>query len=531
VGADAFFGMGRLKDALFKEVWTHLKSQPNCRTLLLSLNSPAAGPRPLRAAWGELQANRKAEGLKTKAGLKDVLSERGDLFKMLSDERAHQLIELTDAARAFDVGDHRLLSANASAAPPPAPPAPVGASLQSVTDDAIRRAAANAISAFKPSDDSGGSSSSTSIPVEGKLLPVGALNNTAKAVVAGDSLALLAPAKKKQKNNNQSWTAYRPIDDGLMPTRHPQYGYMDIVWTPEIAMKREEAKRKEQEFVWALFQAAENHDGLRKGVTLSQLGADFKVSGLKKEPQFKNVKLVEFLKQFEDVFEVDESMPGPGVKVRLQPGAQAALPGAEEMLEVQLQESMLNLPERIEDAQTVKQKMQALRIEIVHTVAKRGGCSLQDIGQDPRVQRAKQAYGTQKKLIDFLKIYTFNFAITIEAGTTMVKVTSTDCADQRMVETLLMKQQQATADFRGKRTQFRGPPPGAPPGAPPSASSNANYWAQQQQHLQTSAALQVAAGYSQALASAYGTYGHTGTGFSPPVSGFSPALPAQYTRI
>merc|ERR1719163_1213654 len=108
----------------------------------------------------------------------------------------------------------------------------------------------------------------------------------------------------------------------------------------------------------ALYKAVEMHGG--SGVPLSQLGSDFRVSELKKDPTLKNWKLLDILgwKECENVFEMQAS-PGVtgGVAVKLQPGAEAALPDAEEAAEVvDMNEALL--PDRIDNPKTLKDKHQ-----------------------------------------------------------------------------------------------------------------------------------------------------------------------------
>merc|ERR1719277_2726609 len=102
-------------------------------------------------------------------------------------------------------------------------------------------------------------------------------------------------------------------------------------------------------------------------------------------PRFKNEKLIDIIRRYPDVFElVPDTIKGHPL-VRLQPGAQAALLDADEIDARITREAML--PERIELPITLREKMQCLRIELVHGLHRRGGRSpLQEEGHQPGEQ-------------------------------------------------------------------------------------------------------------------------------------------------
>jgi len=330
--------------------------------------------------------------------------------------------------------------------------------------------------------------------------------------------------------------------------------YQDLVWTPELATQQACQRQKVAEMCRALFRALDQHGG--QAVTLSTIGSDFKVAQLKKDPQFKNVKLVEIFKMFEDVFEV---MPDEGgsFKVRLQPGAQAALPDVEQMMEQELQEEVgLALPDRIENPRTTKEKMQSLRIELLYALARRGRrVPLQELGQEPRVQQRKQGLGTARKLVDFVKIFPSNFRVIAEEGLAqnmIVELASTDVKDQYMIDLAIVKNQQAMQQMSEKGARKgSGRGAGASGGRSGSASASASMpqmmlpaggsdayrmlYASyaQQQDASNAAALGALVQGLTAQANAAGMTGFSGfspgfsTGFSPPSTGFSPASPAS----
>jgi len=218
----------------------------------------------------------------------------------------------------------------------------------------------------------------------------------------------------------------------------PNRGYYDLLWTPRVEAARERERRKEWAMVRALYEAVDSYDG--EIVTISQMGIDYKVAQLKKDPQFKDEKLGDILKRYEEVFEVifDSTR---GCVARLQPGAQMALPDAEEALAAAISEAELMLPERIRSPTNVRDRMQALRIELVHALHRRGGhAAPQELGQEHRVQKVKANIAQAKKLIDFVKLFPTNFDITYdekkEATLTLI---SFDCNDSSMIDMSLMR--------------------------------------------------------------------------------------------
>merc|ERR1712187_999956 len=134
----------------------------------------------------------------------------------------------------------------------------------------------------------------------------------------------------------------------------------------------------------ALFEAVENCPADK--IALPQLGSDYKIAQLRKDPLFKNEKLLDLIKRYEDVFElVPDDRTNTRFAVRLQPGAAAALLDDEE-INARIDAEAL-LPQRIEDPVSVKDKIQALRIELIHALHRRGGRSpMNELLQEPRIQ-------------------------------------------------------------------------------------------------------------------------------------------------
>jgi len=251
--------------------------------------------------------------------------------------------------------------------------------------------------------------------------------------------------------------------------------YQDLVWTPQLAAAKKLELQTDAEMAFALFKAFELHDG--EAVTLSQLGSNDKVAQLKRHSQFKNVRLLDIVKQHENIFEVQPDGISGGWTVKRVPGAQAALalPGAEAISEQNLGKGNLMLPARIENPVGTKEKMQALRIELLHVLSRRGDrVPLQELGQVARVQQRKQGLHQAKKLIDFIRIFPRNFSVSADDDQMVVETASTNVADTSMIELSIQRSQQEFGKGFGSRhrhapsrhPQHMSPPAQAPP-APP----------------------------------------------------------------
>lgn len=402
--------MGVLKDAVHVSVLQHLRTQRNFQTLILSLNAPnGVGPTSIREAWSALKDGGKDEGMKKATGLQAVLKERLDLFTFHTNERGHNLITLAPDVQDLPAG---------SPLPPrgPAYNVPAQPLLDTTADPDMLSEA----------------------------LAAGQLLLSAEAQSPG-MITSLEPKKKKAKVSS-SYTG-GASNKGTSKGKFGQY--QDIVWTPQIAAQNALLKQKDAAMARALYNAAEVHGGKR--VTLSQLGSDFNVSALKKDSQFSNHKLIDILRFHENVFELVPDSGIGGFLVNLQPGAGAGLPDADTFFE-ELNEQSLMLPERIDEPRSQSQRMQALRIELVHVVHKRGGkAALNELGQDQRVQKVKTGLPKTLKLIEFIRMFPANFAITSNlTGLMDITLDSPDCYDQSMIERNILRAQQQTQAFRDK---------------------------------------------------------------------------------
>lgn len=199
----------------------------------------------------------------------------------------------------------------------------------------------------------------------------------------------------------------------------------------------------ETRMVWALYDAVQQYSGTGMA-SVSQLGADFKVSLLKKEAQFRTTKLQDILLSFEELFELRND--SGNVMVSLIEGGEEFLPDLDEHLVEEIQESTRSdqeLPERIHSPGSAKERMQALRIEIIHALHRRGGkAEAQGLGQDHLVQQCKERIYQARKLSDFLRIFPKNFGLTTsDAGGFIVELLEAGVADQTMIENSIQRNQ------------------------------------------------------------------------------------------
>lgn len=403
--------MGPLKDAVHLSVWTYLQTQQNFRTLMTSLNHPVQGSPQIRSAWNELKENGRVEGVRRSLGLQAFLQERPDIFEFVASDRGHQLVGLT--ARAQTVSPSEGL-----------PP--------------IQESAAMAFAQTGGSSPSNAPAAATEVDVDTAVEPEASVEILAAAV----SAAMVSETNSEERPAKVARTEKGKGKGKLVgKSRHGapfiwNIGYRDLVWTPEMDEKKHTEKTKENALLYALYEAVEMHGS--QTVPLSQLGSDFKVAELKKDQHFKNWRLLDILKEYEDVFELTPSSTAAGgMIVSLQPGAAAALPDAESRAE-HVSNEFLELPERIENPKNAIEKAQALRIELVHALTRRGGkCAIQELGQEPRVQEKKKVVHQAKKLLDWVKAFPGNFQLTPDGQNMIVDLASPNCDDLKVIEKLV----------------------------------------------------------------------------------------------
>ncbi|CAL1158156.1 unnamed protein product [Cladocopium goreaui] len=380
------------------EVWKHLQSVPQNKVPLSSVTTPKA----VKDAWAELQTTGSTEGVTKTAVLKSVLGERADLFEFAGDT-----IELTEAAQMMNPTD-------------------------GLPDNILTVAGGLEGYETKVAEEEVNSVVVDAAPGEAPRA-VGQVGGGRKARMRTSTY--IPPGKGKGKGKT-----------GL---------YSDMFWTPLIAQALAIERKKDSEMVRALFTAIELHSG--KCVTLSQLGSDFKVSQLKKDNMWKSVRLLDILEAYEDIFELVPDNTMGGWQVKLQPGAEAALPDVEEYMEREIREQDA-LPPRIENPRTAFDKMQSLRIELLYALQRRGNkVQLQELGQEPRVQKVKQSLHQAKKLIEFIRMFPTNFKVSSDDSQMIIEVISPSVSDQSMIDRALQRLNQDSGDRgKGSRKDARG---------------------------------------------------------------------------
>merc|ERR1719215_410268 len=107
-----------------------------------------------------------------------------------------------------------------------------------------------------------------------------------------------------------------------------------------------------------------------------------------------------------------------------------------------------------------RDKMQAFRIELLYALSRRNGrCAVQDLGQEPRVQRHKAGLLQAKKLLDFVKLFPANFRVLTDDPQQpgmMIEVGSANVDDREMIDLSILKQHQAALGPMGGKGGGRG---------------------------------------------------------------------------
>lgn len=127
--------------------------------------------------------------------------------------------------------------------------------------------------------------------------------------------------------------------------------------------------------------------------------------------------LVDVIRAHPEAFRIDatpESTNTSTWQIRILPEVLHAFPFGvpEDSLEA-LAEADSGLPPRIERPLTAEESLQAFRIEVVHSLHRRGGtAALNDLGQEPRVNLYRPTImGERKKLLEPIRVFGENFAV------------------------------------------------------------------------------------------------------------------------
>lgn len=465
--------MGKSKEALQLELWKLLQGQPEQQLDLGKLDSTVEGSAPCKEAWAALKSAGNGEGVNGDTALRDVLLDREDVFILSAKDDGTELIELTESAQLMSpeggLPDNLLVNADFLEAlaqleeaeeADEAVPEPAAAPAQPLKNTpkakfngreplpvGLQDAAAASAGAAASAPSVAKAAPAASKAPAAKAEDAGAATSAAPTDAAAGGAAAASAATTSEAGDGDEPPKKQARLSYLLTCRGKGKGksgfFQDLIWTPALATHRDMEGKKDTDMLRALVKALEMHTN--QGVTLSQLGSDFKVAQLKKDNLFKNVRLLDILKHYEDMFELVPDNTG-GWFVKLQPGAQASLPHCEETMEQELKEEF-SLPERIEKPKTAHEKMQALRIELIHALSRRGNkVPLQELGQEPRVQQRKQGLPQAKKLIEFIRLFPINFLVQSDDMT--IEMASTNVSDQRMIDS-----------FLGKPEKVEKPPP------------------------------------------------------------------------
>jgi hypothetical protein len=421
------------------EVWKFLLRRPKYTALLSSLAHPHDGCREVKQAWSQLQQTDSR--LKKPGAMKTVMSARPDIFQITKNEATgHPLVALTTGTLAFEPENglpDRVPHIDLRASVVPGTEAEGSGELE--VDPAELAAAEAALATSGLDNDS----------VQRAL--DAAIDRAKRPIGAGDPNR---PAKAKKEKNPALCSYRKRMDVNPWKPVWAAGGYRDIIWTPDKQEFFDTERRQEIKMVWALYEAVK----LRGHISVAMLGQVWDVNALKKLDQFKTAKFSDIVKQFELVFELAHD--GQGAIVKLTENAEAHLPELDERLEREMgaaeagdelsemmrqQLANMVLPDRVFEPQTLRQRLQALRIEIVHCLYRRGGrAEVQHLGQDYLVQQCKEKVHQGKKLLDFVKAFPKNFGVEIDNSNAQrenfyVTILDANCDDETGVEDMMLR--------------------------------------------------------------------------------------------
>eukprot|EP00927_Polykrikos_kofoidii_P045920 TRINITY_DN4007_c0_g1_i1.p1 TRINITY_DN4007_c0_g1~~TRINITY_DN4007_c0_g1_i1.p1 ORF type:complete len:724 (+),score=104.44 TRINITY_DN4007_c0_g1_i1:360-2531(+) len=208
-------------------------------------------------------------------------------------------------------------------------------------------------------------------------------------------------------------------------------------------------KEKKDEIARGLFSAVELCGAKGEGISLSQVGTDVKVMKLRKDPHFKNVRLTDIIREYPNVFDLYLNGPA-GWYVKLKEEAEIALPMREAGESAPMgggdvlpDPEELLLPDKLLDPESLSDKMQAMRIEIMHALQRRNGrAQTHQLGQEPGVQKMKrELLQANKRLIDLVGIFPKNFSVARdeEDGKLYVYLESKDVEDKSPIESWMRR--------------------------------------------------------------------------------------------
>jgi len=172
-------------------------------------------------------------------------------------------------------------------------------------------------------------------------------------------------------------------------------------------------------------------------------------------------RLVDLIKRPPEIFELvplaDDYIGN--CMVRLQPEASVAIECLFGKPRVAPPDD-LSLPAKIEEPQNMLHLMQAIRIELMHALHRRGDrVWLHELGADPQVLKHKNALLAGRKLLELIRVFPANFTVEDRGnGNVVVKLTNIDVTDTSMIPDVLEKfmAQEANKDALGDKGKGKG---------------------------------------------------------------------------
>ena len=148
---------------------------------------------------------------------------------------------------------------------------------------------------------------------------------------------------------------------------------------------------------------------------MSSLGSHYKVHELKKDPVFNNMRLCDILEAHPEWFVVVRCDELPSKWHADLSGGAADVLGA---LDEDEQPGAEVLPAPIDEPQSRDEALQAIRIEVIRSLHKRGGTAqMNDIGQEPHINRHRQQWLKDIRFLDLIQKFPGNFAVEAQART------------------------------------------------------------------------------------------------------------------
>jgi len=208
-------------------------------------------------------------------------------------------------------------------------------------------------------------------------------------------------------------------------------------------MDMDSGKFGKDEMARAFFSALLLCGAKGQAVSISKLGSDVTVAQLRKDPEYRKYKLLDVVKEYPNVFKVSADACG-NTNIELTDHAEVALPqrtagesapkGGGDVLPKAEQSQ---LPDKIEEPATASDKLQALRIEIVHALFKRDGkAEPQMLGQEPGVSKMRKNMPKKMTLLDLVRLFPANFTVAVDTieNKVFVYLDSMDVSDMSFVD-------------------------------------------------------------------------------------------------